>query len=62
MKKLFFILLVVLFASCTVRPVEGSDMWYVQEISKEHPDWSYNKIEDKMFLSDSIFTDKYGEK
>lgn len=61
MKKLFFILLVVL-AGCSVRPVEGSDMWYVQEISKEHPDWSYDKIEDSMFLSDSVFTAKYGEK
>lgn len=62
MKKLFFILLVVLFAGCTVRPVEGSDMWYVEKIAKEHPDWSYDKIEYSMFHSDSVFTAKYGEK
>ncbi|HPW66278.1 MAG TPA: hypothetical protein PLS84_04240 [Salinivirgaceae bacterium] len=62
MKKLAFILLVVLFAGCTVHPVEGSDSWYVEKIAKEHPDWSYDKIEDSMFLPNSVFTEKYGEK
>lgn len=62
MKKELFLILIILFAGCTNRPVKGSDSWYVQEISKEHPDWSYDKIEDSMFLSDSVFTAKYGEK
>lgn len=61
MKKLFFILF-ILFAGCSVQHPEGSDTWVMDEIGKKHPDWSYDKIEDSRFLSDSVFTAKYGEK
>lgn len=62
MKKLAFILICGLFVGCSVRPVEGSDSWYVEKIAKEHPDWSYDRIEDSRFLPDSLYFVKYDEK
>lgn len=62
MKKLSIILIVLLFAGCSVQHPEGSDTWVMDEIGKKHPDWSYDKIEDSMFLPNSVFTEKYGEK
>ena len=38
---------------------EGTDGYIVDLIGYQHPDWSYDKIEDAMFLNDSAFQAKY---
>lgn len=38
---------------------EGTDGYMVDLIGYQHPDWSYDKIEDNMFLSDEDFDAKY---
>lgn len=38
---------------------EGTDGYYIDLISYQHPDWDYDKVEDSMFLSDSAFQAKY---
>lgn len=38
---------------------EGTDGYYIDLISYQHPDWDYDKVEDSMFLPDSAFQAKY---
>ena len=38
---------------------EGSDGYYIDLISYHHPLWSYEKCEDKLFLSEEEFEKKY---
>ena len=42
--------------------VEGSDCYYIELTMYNHPSWSYDKAEDYVFLSDSLFNVKYNEK
>ena len=42
--------------------VEGSDCYYIELAMYNHPSWSYDKAEDYVFLSDSLFNVKYNEK
>lgn len=42
--------------------VEGSDCYYIELTMYNHPSWSYDKAEDYIFLSDSLFNAKYDEK
>ena len=45
----------------TTDAIVGSDEYYIDSISFIHPGWSYDMCEDALFLSDSVFTAKYGE-
>ena len=40
---------------------EGTDGWCIDHILYEHPSWSYEKAEDRLFMVDSIFLQKYPE-
>lgn len=42
--------------------VEGSDCYYIELTMYNNPSWSYDKAEDYVFLSDSLFNVKYNEK
>ena len=42
--------------------VEGSDCYYIELTMYNHPSWSYDKAEDYVFLSDSLFNAKYYDK
>ena len=39
----------------------GTDGYCIDTIMYENPSWSYDKAEDRLFMSDSAFTAKYGE-
>ena len=40
---------------------EGTDGWCTDHILYEHPSWSYDKAEDRLFMNDSMFLQKYPE-
>ena len=40
---------------------EGTDGWCIDKIMYEHPSWSYDKAEDRLFMNDSVFLQKYPE-
>ena len=42
--------------------VEGSDCYYIELTMYNNPSWSYDKAEDYVFLSDSLFNAKYYDK
>ena len=40
---------------------EGTDGWCIDQIMYEHPSWSYDKAEDRLFMVDSLCLQKYPE-
>ena len=40
---------------------EGTDGWCIDKIMYEHPSWNYDKAEDRLFMVDSVFLQKYPE-
>lgn len=36
-----------------------SDGWCIDLAAYHHPDWKYDKLEDYVFASDSVFINKY---
>lgn len=40
---------------------EGTDGWCIDHIMYEHPSWNYDKAEDRLFMVDSLFLQKYPE-
>ena len=67
LNRILLIVAAVFFAQLLIRgivqyansPVEGSDAYYYNQISQEHPEWSDDMVEDYLFLNPDSFSIKY---